>query len=277
MKLIPNWKSVAQKAHSMWAYYASLICLILPEIIFWHFDIDTHPRIWWVLGVALLIYGIIGRLWDQGIDRTKMRSPWIVGIMALGLVAVLAMQHGTSFTNAVIGTNSTPGVTAEHSTTPSAPAATASTDATFLEIAVPFVGRWEGLRLEAYLDIVGVPTVCYGETKGVELGDTHTKAECDAMLAREVIAYRDALRPAFSAETLLYRMPVTRDVAFSSLAYNVGVSRTSKSTAVQRLNEGSIAGACTALGWWSKAGGRVVRGLVNRRSEETELCMRGVA
>ncbi|WP_299084147.1 lysozyme [uncultured Ruegeria sp.] len=273
MKLIPNWKSVAQKAHSMWAFYASLICLLLPEIIFLHFDTDTHPRIWWVAGIVLLVYGVFGRLWDQGIDRSKTNSPWIVGVMALGLVVVLALEHGNSFTNAPFQNRD-----ATTSSTDAVPASAGpSADTAFLEIAVPFVGRWEGLRLEAYLDIVGVPTVCYGETKGVELGDTHTKAECDAMLAREVIAYRDALRPAFSAETLLYRMPVTRDVAFSSLAYNVGVSRTSKSTAVQRLNEGSIAGACTALGWWNRGGGRVLRGLVNRRSEETELCMLGVA
>lgn len=276
MKLIANWKSVAKTAHSMWAFYASLFCLLLPEVIFWGFEIDTNPRIWWVLGVALLIYGIIGRLWDQGIDRTKMRSPWIVGVMALGLVAVLAMQHGTSLTNAVTGT-SEPSVTAEIATPASAPAATASNDAAFLEIAVPFVGRWEGLRLEAYLDIVGVPTVCYGETKGVRLGDSYTKTECDEMLAREIISYRNRLRPAFTSQTLANRLPIPRDVAFTSLAYNVGVSGTSKSTAVRRLNEGSIAGACTALGWWNKAGGRVVRGLVNRRTEETELCMRGVA
>lgn len=270
MKLISNWKSVAKSAHSMWAFYLSLFCLLLPEVIFWGFGIDTNPRIWWVLGVALLIYGIIGRLWDQGIDRTKMRSPWIVGGMALGLMVVFTMQHGTSLTNA-------PSVTAEIATPTLAPAATVSNDAAFLEIAVPFVGRWEGLRLEAYLDIVGVPTVCYGETKGVRLGDRYTKAECDAMFAREIISYRNRLRPAFTAQTLANRLPIPRDVAFTSLAYNVGVSGTSKSTAVRRLNGGRIAGACTALGWWNKAGGRVVRGLVNRRAEETDLCMRGVA
>lgn len=276
MKLIPNWKSVAKTAHSMWAFYASLICLLLPEIIFWLFDTDTNPRIWWVAGMALLVYGIIGRIWDQGIDRSKTNSPWIVGVLAVVLVAALVIGQSPGKGGLDLGVN----VSAQAQPAQSEPlpaSAPQGYDAAFLEIAIPFVGRWEGLRLEAYLDIVGVPTVCYGETKGVTLGDSYTKAECDAMLAREIISYRDGLRPAFTAETMRDRMPVARDVAFTSLAYNVGVAGTAKSTAVRRLNQANVAGACEALGWWNKAGGRVVRGLVNRRAEETTLCMSGVA
>ena len=83
--------------------------------------------------------------------------------------------------------------------------------------------------------------------------------------------------PRFTSDTIANRLTVDRDVAYASLAYNVGVSGTGKSTAVRRLNQGDIAGGCEALGWWNKAGGRVVRGLVNRRAEETELCMGGLA
>ncbi len=267
MKLIANWKTVALRAHSMWAFYASLFCLLLPEIIFFLWRIDTNPRIWWMIGVALLIYGILGRIWDQGIDRTKMQSPWIIGVLALGLVAVLAFEHGGTLSKASLE----PDQEQTHSIS-----SAQSSDAAFLEVAVPFVGRWEGLRLNAYLDIVGVPTVCYGETKGVQFGDSYTKAECDAMLAREILSYRDRLRSAFARDTIVNRLPIPRDVAFTSLAYNVGVSGTANSTAVRRLNEANVTGACTALGWWNKAGGRVVRGLINRRSEETTLCMQGV-
>lgn len=273
MTLIPNWKSVAKSAHSMWAFYASLICLLLPEFIFWAFAIDTNPRIWWLAGIALLIYGILGRLWDQGMDRTKVRSPWIVS--ALAVVLALALVTGTDFHRQFHAQSAEPSPPVEVQTV--APDAPQSYDAAFLEIAIPFIGRWEGLRLDAYLDIVGVPTVCYGETKGVKLGDSYTKAECDEMLAREVIDYRERLRPAFSAQVLEELMPVGRDVAFTSLAYNVGVAGTTKSTAVRRLNQANVDGACTALGWWNKAGGRVVRGLVNRRAEETALCLAVVA
>ncbi|OLS53907.1 glycoside hydrolase family protein, partial [Rhodovulum sulfidophilum] len=50
-------------------------------------------------------------------------------------------------------------------------------------LALSFIGGNEGLKTEAYLDIVGVPTVCFGETRGVELGDSYTPAECLAMFA----------------------------------------------------------------------------------------------
>jgi GH24 family phage-related lysozyme (muramidase) len=272
MKLIANWKSVAKSAHSMWAFYASLFCLLLPEIIFWGWGVDTNPRIWWIAGIALLIYGIIGRIWDQGIDRSKTNSPWVVGALAVVLGLALYLGQGTGKGALDLSVATPPQAEIAATTSPSA-----SPDATFLEVAIPFIGRWEGLRLEAYLDIVGVPTVCYGETKGVKLGDSYTKAQCDAMFAREIIAYRDGLRPAFTPETVRARLPVERDVAFTSLACNVGVSGTAKSTAVRRLNQANIAGACEALGWWNKAGGRVVRGLVNRRAEETTLCLSGVA
>ena len=143
--------------------------------------------------------------------------------------------------------------------------------------AVAFIGRWEGLRLEAYQDIVGVWTVCYGETKGVKPGDSYTRAECDAMFAREVVEYQRGLHGYFTPETLAERLPVPRDVAFVSLAYNVGIAGAGKSTATRRLNAGDITGACEALTWWNRAGGRVIRGLVRRRTEEQALCLEGVS
>ncbi|WP_299297462.1 lysozyme [uncultured Tateyamaria sp.] len=283
MKLVRNAKAIAARSHSMWAFYASLICLVLPELIYGTLQIDTNPRVWWLAGIALLIYGVWGRLSDQGIDtahdvdHTKAQSLWAVGIIAVTLA--VAVMFSPDFTRPFTADTALPPVasTVDLASDTNAPRdPMADYDTRFLASAVPFIGRWEGLRLDAYLDIVGVPTVCYGETKGVKLGDSYTKAECDEMLAREIIDYRDRLRPAFTADTLERRMPLGRDVAFTSLAYNVGVHGTAKSTAVRRLNDLHIAGACQALGWFNKAGGRVIRGLVNRRSEETELCLAGL-
>ena len=47
---------------------------------------------------------------------------------------------------------------------------------------------WEGLRTTAYKDMVGVWTICYGETKGVKAGMSKTPAECSAMLSQRVVA-----------------------------------------------------------------------------------------
>ena len=53
-------------------------------------------------------------------------------------------------------------------------------------MAVTTTGPNEGLKLVAYPDRLAhnLPTVCYGETRGVELGMRFTKAECDAMLVK---------------------------------------------------------------------------------------------
>lgn len=150
------------------------------------------------------------------------------------------------------------------------------TEAQFLEEAIPLIAKWEGVRLKAYQDIVGVWTVCFGETKGVRPGDTYTLAQCEAMLKREVLAYRSDLHEFFTETTKLKRLNAPRDAAFTSVAYNAGVAAIGKSTATRRLNAGDIEGACVALTWWNKAGGRVIRGLVNRRAEEQAKCLIGL-
>ena len=225
MKLVPNARRIALRSHSMWAGYLGLLCLVLPEALFWFFGRDTDPRLWWILGVVLVAYGLLGRVKDQGIDRSTLRS---------------------------------------------------SSIAAFLALALPLIGGWEGKRNDAYLDLVGVPTICFGHTKGVSLGDHMTDAQCAALLRSEVLEYREGLHGYFSADTKTQRLPAARDAAYTSLAYNVGIRGAGSSTATRRLNAGNVAGGCQALTWWNKAGGRVVRGLVRRRADEYRHCMRGV-
>lgn len=150
----------------------------------------------------------------------------------------------------------------------------------FLAVAVPLVAQWEGKENHAYLDRIASPpvyTVCYGETRGVKKGDYYTDAECTVMLRQGLMEYRRGLHQYFTAETKSERLPATRDAAYVSLAWNVGIRGAGKSTATRRLNAGNIAGGCQAITWWNRAGQRVVRGLVNRRADEHRLCMVGVA
>lgn len=248
MKLISNWKAVALKSWSMWCIYLGIALLVLPEILYVLYGLNIDPRIPGWGGLGLLIAGGVGRLLDQGIDRGRLRSPWWVAAIALVLFAV-------------------PGE-----------ARSAEVDQReFLTVAVPFVGKWEGKRNHAYLDVVGVPTICFGHTKGVQLGDHMTDAQCEELLRIELLEYREGLHRYFTAETLAGRLTPERDTALVSLAYNVGIRGAGRSTAVRRLNAGNIAGCCDALTWWNKAGGRVWRGLVLRRGDEYDLCMVGVA
>ena len=138
---------------------------------------------------------------------------------------------------------------------------------------IALVGIWEGLRLTAYRDVVGVPTVCYGETYGVKLGDKHTKAECDAMLMRSLRKHEAGMRKCLKDPDAI---PGKSYVAFVSLTYNIGVGAFCRSTARKRLNRGDIRGACNAGKWFNKAGGRTIKGLVNRRAAEHRLCLEGL-
>ncbi len=139
----------------------------------------------------------------------------------------------------------------------------------WLAIAIAVVGAYEGLSLKAYPDIVGVPTICYGETKNVKLGQTATKEDCDSQLSARLIEFNQGVESCITRP-----LRDNERVAFVSLAYNIGVGAFCQSTVVRRFNAGDKAGACDAILMWNRAGGKVVQGLVNRRVKEREMCLK---
>ena len=61
-----------KKVHSMWAVYLGIITLIVPELLYYTLGYQVlSPFILGYLGIFLLVYGGLGRLWDQGIDHPK--------------------------------------------------------------------------------------------------------------------------------------------------------------------------------------------------------------
>jgi lysozyme len=139
--------------------------------------------------------------------------------------------------------------------------------------AAGLIGGFEGLRTSAYLDPVGIPTVCYGETRGVQLGDQHTAEECRAMLGDALVEFEQDMRACLDEPDKIPDGPYT---AFLSLSYNIGARAFCRSTLVRLANAGDLHGACEQLPRWNKAGGRVLKGLVNRRAEEREICLAGL-
>lgn len=125
--------------------------------------------------------------------------------------------------------------------------------------------------LKAYLDPVGIPTICYGETSGVELGQVLTKRECDEMLWARLGYF--AYRVDMSVDV---PMGPEMHAALSSFAYNVGMGAFQSSTLLRKLNAGDYVGACNELPRWKYAGGKVWAGLVKRRAEEKALCIKGI-
>lgn len=140
-----------------------------------------------------------------------------------------------------------------------------------LAIAIATVGTFEGVRTVAYKDIVGVPTICFGETRGVNMGDRHTMAECKKMLGDALIEFSAGVDKCLTAD-----VPDLTYVALVSFAYNVGLGAFCSSTLVRRANAGDLVGACNQLPRWNRAGGKVVRGLSRRRAEEKQMCLDGL-
>jgi lysozyme len=140
--------------------------------------------------------------------------------------------------------------------------------AAWCAIAVACVSGFEGLREVAYNDPVGIPTVCFGETKGVKLGQRRSIAECKDMLA-------DSLQIADAAVERCIKVPLTdsRHAALVSFTYNVGGEAFCKSSVAKRINAGNVAGGCDALLLYTKAKGITLPGLVKRREQERALCL----
>ena len=79
-----------------------------------------------------------------------------------------------------------------------------------------FVMTKEGFRSEAYLDAVGVPTIGYGSTKGVKLGDKISKENAGKLLADELQDFKHYVerysnRVGYYWNCLLYTSPSPRD------------------------------------------------------------------
>lgn len=138
---------------------------------------------------------------------------------------------------------------------------------------VATVGAFEGLRTYAYRDPVGIPTICFGETRGVKMGDRATVAECKQMLGDRLIEFEMGVRSCLRAPDAV---PDGAYAAFISFAYNVGTGAFCGSTLARKVNAGDLRGACNELPKWAKARGIKLPGLVKRREAERQLCLKGL-
>lgn len=136
------------------------------------------------------------------------------------------------------------------------------------------VTQFEGFSKEAYLDSVGVPTIGYGTTEGVKLGDKITEPEARERMREDLAQFENALKQCVKVPLHQHEFD-----AFVSLAYNIGPGAFCKSTLVRRLNREEYGAACMEISKWVYAGGRDCRirsnncyGIVTRREAERALC-----
>lgn len=127
---------------------------------------------------------------------------------------------------------------------------------------------YEGYTDRAVIPIPGdVPTIGFGSTEGVALGDRTTPPKALARALRELRQYEGAIKQCVKVELHQYEYD-----AYTSLAYNIGPKAFCGSTLVKKLNAQDYAGACAEISRWNRAGGRVVNGLTIRRNTERDLC-----
>lgn len=136
--------------------------------------------------------------------------------------------------------------------------------------AVALIAEAEGLRLAAYRCPAGVPTIGWGETDGVQMGDTCTREQADHWLLEDLQERTRAV------QALCTRGPSRNELgALVSLAYNIGLGALAKSTALRQHNAGDHQAAARAICLWDKARVQGVLttlpGLTARRAREQAL------
>ena len=139
---------------------------------------------------------------------------------------------------------------------------------------VDLICGFEGKRLAAYDDGVGVWTIGFGTTvypNGIKVmkGDTCTEAQAKTYMAHDLKKFEATVNKAVTVQ-----LNQNQFDALLSLAYNIGTNAFSKSTLVKKLNANDIRGAADQFDVWVNAGGKRMQGLVNRRAKEKEVFLR---
>ena len=136
----------------------------------------------------------------------------------------------------------------------------------------------EGYSDRAIIPVPGdVPTIGFGTTTGVKLGDTITPPQALARALVDVQQFEGAIKTCVT-------VPLTQNEydAYVSFAYNVGRRAFCQSTLVKKLNLGDFKGACDELLRWRFFQGkdcalpenrRLCGGLVKRREAEYRQCL----
>lgn len=135
---------------------------------------------------------------------------------------------------------------------------------------IDLITSFEGCRLTAYQDSVGVWTIGYGHTSGVYQGMTITEEEAIAFLRQDLKTAENAVN-----SNVTYGINQNQFDALVSFTFNVGTGNFTSSTLLKKLNAGDVNGAANEFDRWIYAGGQVLEGLVRRRAAEKQMFLSG--
>lgn len=128
------------------------------------------------------------------------------------------------------------------------------------------IKEFEQLRLAAYIPTPGdVPTIGWGTTAGVKMGDLIDLKTAERMLRHDVSGCEECVHSSV-------KVPITQNQfdALVSLVYNIGRSAFAGSTLVRRINAHDSDAASEFLRW-DKFKGHPLAGLTRRRKIEHDL------
>ena len=133
------------------------------------------------------------------------------------------------------------------------------------EILLKKLMEMEGLRLEAYEDAAGVPTIGYGHTKDVRMGD-----KISEYWAKELL--RDDIEEAeWQVKELKVACNEAQLDALTSFVFNLGIERLKESTLLKVIREGgSKQQIRKEFKRWVYADGKKLKGLERRREWEVK-------
>ena len=131
---------------------------------------------------------------------------------------------------------------------------------------VALIKEFEGCKLTAYKDSVGVWTIGYGHTRSARQGMVITQDQADELLALDVATHAAGVYKALQVKLEQHQFD-----AVVSLAFNVGVNAVRNSTLLKMINRGDDKLAAAQFDRWNKAGGKVLAGLTRRRAAERKL------
>lgn len=129
------------------------------------------------------------------------------------------------------------------------------------------IKQFEGLRLIAYRDVVGIWTIGYGHTgPDVCSGLVISEEGAEKLLRADLRRFEKGV--ASMVQVLLNENQFSALICFS---YNLGLGSLQKSTLLHLLNSGNHDGAAEQFLIWDRAGGHSLPGLHKRRLAEKAL------
>lgn len=131
------------------------------------------------------------------------------------------------------------------------------------------IKKFEGFRSKAYLCPAGIPTIGYGFTRGVKMGDVITLEQANDRLKAEVEDFANKLDNIISQQNV--KLNQNQFDALVSFSYNIGLENFINSTLFKKLKVGDFLGASKEFEKWVFANKAKLNGLVARRKAEREL------